>query len=164
MQRLVLILPLVGASLTSCTESGNEPQQPAAPDLVSVTAEVEARVWSFHAADTALDADALVDHFWPDFYMLVDGKRADYEDMVVGSHDILGNLDLFATEWSDLRITPLDSDHAIASFVFRDSIITNDGKLIETQGPTTLIWERRSGSWGIVYADADHYPIDPKVE
>ena len=56
--------------------------------------------------------------------MFVDGDRMEYAEMAAGTNDFLGNLELFDTEWTDLRIIPLDKDHAVASFLFRDSIVT----------------------------------------
>ena len=123
--------------------------------------EVEAAVWAFHAADTAMDAAGVIGLLWPDYYMLGDGQRVGFEDVVLGSRELMASLELFATEWTDLRITPLGPDAAVASFQFRDSIITKSGELIRAQGPTTFVWERRAGEWRLVYADADHYPIDP---
>ncbi|MFV1979649.1 MAG: nuclear transport factor 2 family protein, partial [Rhodothermia bacterium] len=97
----------------------------------------------------------------PEFYMLADGARLEYDDVVAGSREFLPDLVVFAADWTDVRITPLDPNHAIASFQFRDSIVTSTGELIQTQGPTTLVWEKRDGEWRAVYADADHYPVDP---
>jgi len=123
--------------------------------------EVGAAVWAFHAADTAMDAEGVIGLLWPDYYMLGDGQRVGYEDAVLGSREFMASLKLFATEWTDLRITPLGPDAAVASFQFRDSIITKSGELSRAQGPTTFVWERRAGEWRLVYADADHYPIGP---
>lgn len=53
----------------------------------------------------------------------------------------------------------LSESHAISSFVFRDSIVTSAGELLQSQGPTTLIWERREGVWKLLFGDADHYGI-----
>jgi len=72
----------------------------------------------------------------------------------------MASLELFATEWNDLRITVIGPDAALSSFHFRDSIVTKSGELIRTQGPTSFVWERRGDEWRIVYGDADHYPIE----
>ena len=137
------------------------PDQGSAIEESVLREEVEAAVWAFHAADTAMDAEGVIALLWPDYYMLGDGQRIGYEDVVRGSREFMGGLELFATEWRDLRITPLGSDAAVSSFQFRDSIITKSGQLMRSQGPTTFVWVRRDGEWRLVYADADHYPIDP---
>lgn len=71
----------------------------------------------------------------------------------------MAGLQLFRTEWTDLQVIPLAADVAVASFRFRDSILTNEGELIHSRGPTTFVWERRDGEWRLRFADADHYPV-----
>ena len=132
-----------------------------AADTAGVRAEIEAAVWAFHAADTARDANAVVALLWPEYTMLVDDRRVDYRDVADGSHDFMAGLDLFHTVWSDLDVIPLTRDLALASFTFRDSIVTSAGELIRNQGPTTLLWERRDGEWRMRFGDADHYAIPP---
>ena len=147
----------------SCVEQQHPAEMDSVPDpldLAHAAAEVEEAVWRFHAADTAMDADAVVEMLWPDFYMLVDGSRMTYQEVVSGTYDFMGQLGAFNTIWSDLQIKPLSHRQVISSFVFRDSIVTKDGQLIQSRGPTTLVWTERGGEWRIVYADADHYPID----
>ncbi len=130
-------------------------------DSARVVSDIEAGVWALHAADTARDAEAVIDLLWPEYEMLVDGKRLGYAQIVDGSREFMTNLELFQTEWTDLRIVPLARDIAISSFLFRDSIVTRQGELIRAVGPTTFIWQRRDGEWRILFGDADHYPVDP---
>lgn len=130
-------------------------------DLARVVSEVEAGVWAFHIADTARDAEAVIDLLWPDYEMLVDGRRVGYAQIVEGSREFMANLELLHTEWTDLRIVPLGRDVAISSFLFRDSIVTSQGEMIRARGPTTFVWQRRDGEWRILFGDADHYPVDP---
>lgn len=144
-----------------CEPSPDRGEMPTEGEPSRISAEVEAAVWAFHKADTARDADAVIGLLWPDFTMLADGSRRDYEDVVAGTRGFMASLDLFHTEWSDLRIIPLGPDAALASFEFRDSIMTRGGELIRSRGPTTFVWQRRSGEWRLRFADADHYPIDP---
>jgi len=92
---------------------------------------------------------------------LADGARLGHAQAVAGSREFMSGLVLFHTEWTDLQVTPLGPETAIASFVFRDSIVTRAGALIRARGPTTLVWQRRGGEWRVLFADADHYPIDP---
>ncbi|MGW8281964.1 MAG: YybH family protein [Gemmatimonadota bacterium] len=130
-------------------------------DMAQVVSDVEAGVWALHAADTAKDAEAVIDLLWPDYEMLVDGKRIGYAQIVEGSREFMANLTRFHTEWTDLRIVPLGRDVAISSFLFRDSIVTKQGEMIRAGGPTTFVWQRRDGEWRILFGDADHYPVDP---
>jgi len=160
-RRIILTLLLTVAVVAGCNEnpSSETGKSVESGDLSYVTSEVEAAVWAFHAADTARNAEAVIMLLWPEFEMLVDGNRVSYDDAAAGSREFMPSLEIFATDWSDLRITPLGPDHAVASFRFRDSIVTKTGNLIQAQGPTTFVWERRHGEWRILFADADHYPL-----
>lgn len=150
----VALLLMAMAWAAACARPEQEP-----PDLASVRAEVEALVWTFHAADTARSAEAVIGLLWPDYEMLVDGQRLSFDDVAQGSREFMSSLRSFHTVWSDLEVLPLSTDLAIASFVFRDSILTADGQLIQSRGPTTLVWERRDGEWRMRFGDADHYPL-----
>jgi ketosteroid isomerase-like protein len=131
------------------------------PDPSRISAEVEAAVQAFHAADTSMNAEAVIGLLWPDYTMFVDGTRIGYDDVVAGSRDFMASLELFHTDWTDLEITVLGPDAAVASFLFRDSIVTSAGDLIQARGPTSFVWQRRGGEWRLLFGDADHYPIDP---
>ena len=130
-------------------------------DLASVRDEIEALVWTFHAADTAMDAEAVIALLWPDYEMLVDGQRLSFDAVSEGSREYMASLESFNTIWTDLEIIPLSPDFAVSSFAFRDSIVTAAGDVIQSQGPTTLIWARRNAEWRIRFGDADQYPITP---
>lgn len=159
----MVVLPLAVLGLFgACGEPAPEPEP--ASDLASVEAEVEAEVeaavWALHAANTAVDAERVAALLWPDYEMLVDGRRLDYDQVVEGSREFMATVDVLHATWSDLRIIPLSPDAAVSSFLFRDSIVTRSGELIENRGPTTLLWERRGGEWRMKFGDADHYPVD----
>ncbi len=156
--RTVAIVCVAAIGLWACTDA---PEAASTPDLAQVSIEVEAAVWAFHAADTAKDAEGVIGLLWPDFTMLVDGNRVGYDDVVAGSREYMASLELFDAEWTDLQITALGPDAAVASFQFRDSIVTLAGDLIQNRGPTSFVWKRRGGEWRLLFADADHYPIDP---
>ena len=157
----IFLTVLAVAVFAGCEErpSSKTPTSAETADLSYVTTEVEAAVWVFHAADTARNAEAVIGLMWPEFQMLVDGNRLGYDEAAAGAREFMPSLELFATDWTDVRVTPLGSDHADASFQFRDSIVTKTGTLIQAQGPTTFVWERRNGEWRILFADADHYPL-----
>lgn len=127
----------------------------------AVIEEVEAAVWAFHAADTAMDANGVVSLLWPEYEMVADGARVTYDDVVQGSHTYMASLDFFHTTWSDLRVVPLTRDLAVSSFFFRDSIGSKTGELTRNRGPNTFVWERRGGVWRVRFGDADHYPVTP---
>lgn len=145
---------------TRCGSAAEQRDAAALADTTEISTAVEAAVWAFHAADTARDAEAIIRLLWPEFTMLADGARQGYDEVVDGSRQFMASLELFHTEWTDLRIVPLGPNTAVASFQFRDSIRTRAGALIRSRGPTTFVWERRSGEWRLRHADADHYPIE----
>jgi len=149
-------------SFIACSDVPNQPaDRSGTTDLSSVVSEVEAAVWAFHAADTSRDALVVAGLLWPEYTMLADGERLEYNDVVAGSQTFMAGLASFSTDWSDLRITPLNLDHAVSSFLFRDSIVTTAGELIQSRGPTTFVWQRRDGEWRVLYGDSDHYTIEP---
>lgn len=158
--RITLVtLVSVTVLFQACAEEESPPSTPS--NLSAVAADIEALVRTFHAADTAMDAEAVVNLLWPDYEMLVDGQRRSFEQVAQDSRDFMSSLQSFRTVWSDLKVLPLTPDLALVSFTFRDSILTSSGKLIQSQGPTTLLWERRGGKWRIRFGDADHYPVPP---
>jgi hypothetical protein len=144
-------------ALCSCAKTPPAQQE----DLSQVSAQVSAAVQAFHAADTARNADGVIALLWPEYTMLVDGQRMQYAEIVASTRAFMPGLELFHTDWTDLEVIPLAENTAIASFLFRDSIITLAGDTIRAQGPTTFIWTRRAGEWRLLFGDADHYPIRP---
>lgn len=155
MRRFGLYTLVTGCLTIGCAA----PHDPDPVDLDAVATDVEAMVWRFHAADTARNAGAVIDLLWPEYQMLVDGARLGYDEVAAGSRAFMASLTYFGTEWSDVRVIPLSDTHAISSFLFRDSIVTSTGELIQSQGPTTLVWERRGEEWRMLFGDADHYGI-----
>ena len=153
----------IGLILTSLTilSCGNKSENPDLPGYeATVIQEVENAVWAFHSADTARNATAVVNLMWPECNMLIDGKRMAYEDLAAGSRAFMPSLDVFDTEWTDLQVIPISSTSAISSFLFRDSIVTKEGAVIQSKGPNTFLWQKRGDEWRVLYGDADHYPID----
>jgi len=156
----VLIVVAFGLSCFACNGADYDASE-VLQDSPSVVEQVEAAVWAFHAADTARNAQGVIDLLWPEFTMLVDGRRLTYPEVAAGSREFMATLESFHTEWSDLEIVSLGSDAAISSFVFRDSIVTRDGEVNQAHGPTTFVWQRRAGEWRVLFADADHYRDGP---
>jgi len=153
------------AALTAGCGAAEAPPEPSergfdAAARATVAAAVDSATWSFHAAEVALDGEAVVAHLATDFYMYGDGVRSDYADVAPQIRSTMGTLSVFDARWSDLEVRVLGPDAAIASFLFRDSMVTTTGDVTVLRGPTTLVWERRGDDWLIVYVDADHYPPD----
>jgi hypothetical protein len=144
----------------ACTRAPEEMSPQLTPaERDALIAEVEGRVWAFHAADTARNAEGVIGLLWPEYTMLADGSRLDYDQAAAGSREFMAGLALFHSDWTELEVVPLGRDAAVASFMFRDSIVTLSGDLIQSQGTTTFVWERRSGEWRVLFADADHRSI-----
>lgn len=142
--------------LTSCHEQVAQKET----DPAALIEQVETRVRAFHTADTSLNAKALTDLLWPEYTMLVDGNYITYSDVKTGSRTFMENTEAFHTQWEELRIIPLGNDHAISSFIFKDSIIAKDGTISRSKGPNTFVWEKRNGQWKLIFGDADHYPVE----
>jgi ketosteroid isomerase-like protein len=151
---------LMSVVLVACSDrTSKRPPEEGPPDLGAVEAEVTAAVWAFHAADTARDAEAVISLLWPEYEMRVDGQRTTYAEVAAGSRAFMAGLRRFHTIWTDLEVIPLSSDLAISSFLFTDSIVSSSGEVTRSHGPTTFVWERRSGEWRVRFGDADHDPI-----
>ena len=159
----LLVAPLLAAvalslAVAACVPADAPPFSDA--ERAEVVAAVDSAVRSFRQAEVDRDAERALAHLWPDFYMYADGIRSDYGTVRDNILATMGSLLLFETEWTDVEVVPLGRNSALSSFLFRDSIIAGDGSLMQTQGPTTLIWERRDGQWRLIYGDADHYPVN----
>jgi len=141
--------------LSSCTKEVENKEI----DSVELIEQVKSQVNAFHAADTSLNSEGVVDLLWPEFTMLADGNYIMYRDVRTGSKTFMASLETFHTEWENLRIIPLGNDHAISSFIFTDSLVAKDGTITQSRGPNTFVWEKRYGQWKVIYGDADHYPI-----
>jgi hypothetical protein len=92
--------------------------------------------------------------------MLADGNYISYEDVRTGAKQFMASLETFHTVWNQLRIIPLGNQFAISSSLFTDSLVAKDGSVTQSRGPNTFICENRDGQWKVIYADADHYPIE----
>ncbi len=128
-------------------------------DRLVIAAAVDSATRSFQRAERARNAEQTVAHLAPDFYIYIDGVRTSYDDVAAMIRQSMPLLATFEPTWDDLEIKVLGRNAAVASFVFRDSIVTTTGDMTLTTGPTTLVWERRGQDWLIVYGDADHYPV-----
>ena len=131
-----------------------------AQDRAAVELAVDSALQAFLAAELAIDTTAVMAHMWPEFSMYQDGQRADYPTIMDQIRTTMPGLEVFHAEWTDIQIRALGAHVAVSSFHFRDSIVTLQGDLIQAQGPTTLIWERREDQWRLIYGDADHYPVE----
>lgn len=157
---ILLVCMALGLSSLACDGTDNDTSEDL-QDPRLVVQQVESVVWAFHAADTARNAEGVIDLLWPEFTMLVDGRRLTYPEVVEGSREFMATLESFHTEWSDLEIVPVGNDAAVSSFVFRDSIVTRAGEVDRAHGPTTFVWQKRAGEWRVLFTDADHYRDGP---
>ena len=139
--------------------SCNKTSQQISNNSELVKQQVSAQLWAFHHADTTMNAEAAIDLLWPEYTMLVDGNRIDYNNITLGMRQFMSNISSFHTEWNDVQIIPISRDAAVTSFTFKDLIIDNSGKVTRSQGPNTFVWQKRGNQWKILYGDADHYPI-----
>ncbi len=129
-------------------------------DRTTIAAAVDSATRAFQAAERAHDPERTIAHLAPDFSMYVDGVRTSYDAVVGSIRATMGTFQHFEPRWSDLIVRVLGPNAAVVSFTFRDSIVTESGDILRSTGPTTLVWERRGTDWLIVFADADHYPVE----
>jgi len=125
----------------------------------AIAASVDSATRAFEAAERARDAEGIIRHLAPDFYMYVDGTRAGYDSTVAGIRRTIPTLQLFEPTFEGVEVIVLGPDAASVSFTFRDVMVTAAGDTLRAKGPTTLIWVRTGTDWHIRYADADHYPV-----
>ena len=124
----------------------------------TISVSVDSATRAFEAAERARDPERVIAHLAPDFFMYNDGVRSGYDSVVARIRGTLGSFEHFEPGFAEVDVRVLGRDAAFVAFTFHDSIVTESGDLLQFQGPTTLIWERRGADWLIVYADADHYP------
>ena len=153
-----LVTMLTMLTMVSCRENSDSIEKQT--DRSLLIEDVRSQVKSFRQADIELNSEKIIDLLWPEFTMLADGNYLVYQDVVKGSHAFMASLEVFKTDWNDLRIIPLGENHAISSFIFVDSLVSKDGTVNRSRGPNTFVWERRDSLWKVLYADADHYPIE----
>ena len=124
----------------------------------AVEAEVDSATRAFEDAERSRDAERIIAHLAPGFYMYGDGVRAGYDSVAASIRSSMPTFEHFEPGFSDIEVYALGRDAAVVSLTFNDSITTTDGETLRLRGPTTLVWERLGGEWRIIYADADHYP------
>lgn len=129
-------------------------------DRTVVAAEVDSATRAFEAAERDRDAERLIAQLAPDFTMLLDGSRVGYDSIATSIRTTLPGMMHFEPGFDDIEVLVLGPDAAMVSFVFNDSIVTPDDQLLMSRGPTTLVWQRLGSDWLVVFADADHYPVE----
>lgn len=155
MRRIAVAAALLAAA---CQQLAPEPSSSAA-DNQYIVATVDSLTRAFEQAERDRQPGRVLSFLSKDFYMYADGVRANYGEVVTGIHEI-STFQHFEPGWDNLEVRALGPDAAMASFTFHDSIVTRSGEMLLARGATTLIWERRDGKWQVVYADADHYPVE----
>jgi uncharacterized protein (TIGR02246 family) len=121
---------------------------------------VERRIASFEAAERALDAHALVEHFSDagDFYMHNDGQRLTRAAIAAGVSQTFPTLRSIEGGFREVNIHVLAADAALATAMFMETITTREGTVVRQRGAATWLWRRQGSAWVIVYGHVDHYP------
>jgi ketosteroid isomerase-like protein len=129
-------------------------------DHIQIREAIALRMASFEAAERALDASALVEHFSDagDFYMHNDGQRLDLEAVAGAVRSAFPTLSALEGGFVDLEVHVLASNAALATARFRERIITSGGTTARQQGAASWLWRLRGTEWKIAYGHVDHYP------
>ncbi|MDH3290231.1 MAG: nuclear transport factor 2 family protein [Gemmatimonadota bacterium] len=146
--------------LLSACAAGRPPLDDA--ERAAIAASVDSATRAFEDAERARDAERVIAHLAPEFYMYNDGIRADYASAAASIRRSLGSFRHFEPGFENLEVRVLGPHGAVVSFTFQDSIVDGTGQLLRFRGPTTLVWELRGNGWRITYADADHYQDIPR--
>ena len=149
------IIGIAAITLAGCAS----PSAEGAFDRAAVAREVDSTVRAFQDAERSLDPERILAFIAPEFFMYSDGVRQDYEATAAAIRAQMPTLRFFEPEWTDIAVTVLGPDGAVTSMLFRDSIIDADGQLLQLRGPFTAAWRRFGNDWRMVFADADHYPV-----
>ena len=126
----------------------------------TIVAEVTAATRAFEEAEKALDVGSLLVHLSTDFYMYQDGQRVEYPAIVEQIQTTLPTLQRFDTEFRDVQVHVLGPRGALVSLEFRDAVTDATGATTRQRGATTFGWRREGDAWRMVYAHADHYPLE----
>jgi ketosteroid isomerase-like protein len=115
---------------------------------------------SLEAAERALDANTLLEHFVsaPDFYMFNDDQRLTYEVMATGVRNTFPTLRAIEGGFSDLHVTVLASDAALVAARFQETVTDRSGHADTQHGAATWLWRNVGGNWRIAYGHVAHYP------
>lgn len=149
---MALIMPVAGCmpAPTELTEA----------ERAAVIRAVDSALTAFEGAQRARDAEGAVALMAPEFHMYSDGSRQDYDAVARSIRESFGTFRHVDPGFRDVEIRPLSRTSALASFRFRDSLVTADGATLRFSGATTLLWERRDGRWLMTYGHADHRPVE----
>lgn len=130
-------------------------------ERLAIQHSVDSATRAFAQAQRDLDADRVIAHLAPEFYMYLDGVRVDYDAIVPTMRASFGALRQLDTRFRDVEVIVLGPNAAVTTFTFHDEVTDSTGTVAIGTGPTTLAWVRNDHDWLIVYADADHYPANP---
>lgn len=112
---------------------------------------------AFESAERNLSLESVTGFLDPEFRMLQDGHRVDYESTMTQMHKTLPTLQAFEPRFEDVQVLVLSPDTAVTSMIFHDVITDASGQVTRTWGPSTLVWRFRNGRWRILFGDSDHY-------
>lgn len=129
-------------------------------DHTRIREAIALRMASFEAAERALDASALLEHFSDagDFYMHNDGQRLGLEAVAGAVRSAYPTLSALEGGFVGLEVLVLASDAALATARFRETITTPGGTTVRQHGAASWLWRLRDTAWKIAYGHVDHYP------
>lgn len=124
-----------------------------------ITRAVEQAMQSFEAAEHALDAERLIDHFAaaPDSYIYNDGYRLGYEAMAAALRGAFPTLQSIEGGFRDVHVIALAPDAALATARFHERVTDRSGVTARQHGAASWLWRRINGQWRITYGHVDHY-------
>ena len=155
------ITPYVTAAVLFLTSACSPPDAVLLDEeRTAIAASIDSALLAFQDAERALDAERVIVHMAPDFYMYNDGVRFDYNSTTAQIRQFMSTLQHFEPGFADIEVKVLGRNGAVVSFTFRDSMVDGSGVTTQFRGPTTMVWEKRGLDWLITYVDADHY-ADP---
>ena len=152
LRALGLTILVLAASIEESAEQMNAEQE-------AIKAAVTARVRSFEAAERARDAEKLVAHYAsvPEFYFYHDGRRATYDVMATGVRKALPAVRSLNVTYSDVEVSALGSEYAIASATFnREIVMEGTGATVRQQGGVSWLWQKMGAQWFIVQGHISH--------
>jgi uncharacterized protein (TIGR02246 family) len=155
-RHIVLLVAGIGIGCSNGAAQMDESQR------ARIRALVDQRMQSFEAAERALNAEQLIGHFAPDFYIHNDGQRLSYDEMTTAVRAVFPTLRSIEGGFSDVNVAVLAPDAALTTATFQETVTDRAGARVRQRGAATWLWRYREGEWRIAYGHVDHY-ADPST-
>jgi hypothetical protein len=110
---------LFGCVLFSACQAGGASLTDA--ERAAIAASADSATRAFESAERALDAERVIAHLAPEFYMYNDGVRSEYDSVAASIRRTLGTFQHFEPGFTAVEVIVLGRDGAVVSFTFRDS-------------------------------------------